>query len=216
MAPYSIFVVALLLPALFAVRKVLLIVKARYQLRNVPDAGDRHWLLGHVPALLKVEDPWNSMIRWCKERPPLVKVEAFGAYFVPVCSPQGLKRIFQTKQRIYDKDRDFSYRPFLSLLGTGLVTSSGSEWLHQRTLVAPALRVEVLPGLIKVSRRAVARLSQRLQAAKASHEAVDMADAFRHLTLQVIGEAVLSLPPDECDRVRISRKSSSMLSKVAW
>ena len=139
----SVLLVAFLVLVFFAVQKLLLIIKARYQLRAVPDAGDRHWLLGHVPALLKVEDPWNSMIRWCSEHPPLVKVEAFGAYFVPVCSPQGLKRIFQTKQRIYDKDRDFSYRPFLSLLGTGLVTSSGEDWLHQRSLVAPALRVSI-------------------------------------------------------------------------
>ena len=210
MSSLSILGVVLVVLVFLAVQKLLQILKARYRLRGVPDAGDRHWLLGHVPALLSVEDPWNSMIRWCQERPPLVKVETFGAYFIPVCSPQGLKRVFQTKQRIYDKDRDFSYRPFLSLLGTGLVTSAGQDWFHQRSLVAPALRVEVLPGLIKVSRRAAGRLSQQLQAAKAKHEAVDMADAFRHLTLQVIGEAVLSLPPDECDRVRSMFSSTDM------
>ena len=31
--------------------------------------------------------------------------------------------------------------------------------------------------------------------------AVDMEEEFRLLTLQVIGEAILSLPPEECDRV---------------
>ena len=31
--------------------------------------------------------------------------------------------------------------------------------------------------------------------------AVDLEEEFRLLTLQIIGEAILSLPPDECDRV---------------
>jgi hypothetical protein len=31
--------------------------------------------------------------------------------------------------------------------------------------------------------------------------AVDMEEEFRLLTLQVIGEAILSLPPEECDKV---------------
>lgn len=41
----------------------------------------------------------------------------------------------------------------------------------------------------------------KLEAAKRSGQPVDMEEEFRLLTLQVIGEAVLSLPPEECDRV---------------
>ena len=41
----------------------------------------------------------------------------------------------------------------------------------------------------------------KLEAAKGSGKAIDMEEEFRLLTLQVIGEAVLSLPPEECDRV---------------
>jgi hypothetical protein len=33
-------------------------------------------------------------------------------------------------------------------------------------------------------------------------EVVHLEEEFRLLTLQVIGEAILSLPPEECDRVR--------------
>jgi len=31
--------------------------------------------------------------------------------------------------------------------------------------------------------------------------AVEMEEEFRKLTLQIIGQAFLSLPPEECDRV---------------
>ncbi len=47
----------------------------------------------------------------------------------------------QTKQKLYDKDLDFSYKPFLSILGTGLVTANGAHWQKQRLLMAPALRI---------------------------------------------------------------------------
>ena len=50
--------------------------------------------------------------------------------------------------------------------------------------------------------RAAGRLSAKLSAARGSGRPVDMEEEFRLLTLQVIGEAVLSLPPEDCDRVR--------------
>lgn len=34
----------------------------------------------------------------------------------------------QTKQRLYEKDLDFSYHPFLPILGSGLVTANGALW----------------------------------------------------------------------------------------
>ena len=45
------------------------------------------------------------------------------------------------------------------------------------------------------------RLCLRLEEARASEQAVEMEEEFRKLTLQIIGEAFLSLPPEECDRV---------------
>ena len=54
---------------------------------------------------------------------------------------------------------------------------------------------------IGVAKRAADRISIKLAAAKRSGKAVDMEEEFRLLTLQVIGEAVLSLPAAECDRV---------------
>lgn len=48
------------------------------------------------------------------------------------------------------------------------------------------------------------RLCKKLEEAKASGQSVEMEEEFRKLTLQIIGQAFLSLPPDECDRVRSS------------
>ena len=61
---------------------------------------------------------------------------------------------------------------------------------------------------IGVAKQAADRISMKLAAAKRSGNAVDMEEEFRLLTLQVIGEAVLSLPAAECDRVS-SRSTSA-------
>ncbi len=56
------------------------------------------------------------------------------------------------------------------------------------------------------------RLCKRLEEAVVSGEAVEMEEEFRKLTLQIIGEAFLSLPPEECDRVSAtSGRSQSTL-----
>ena len=55
---------------------------------------------------------------------------------------------------------------------------------------------------IGVAFSAAERVCAKLGAAADSRQAIDMEEVFRLMTLQVIGEAVLSLPPEECDRVR--------------
>jgi cytochrome P450 len=221
-----------------------------------------------------------------------------------VGSAPAAREIFQTKARRFSKDLDFSFKPFLPILGTGLVTASGSLWRAQRLLIAPALRVDILESVPRIAVAAAERLARKLERALADEKArnegeaataaaavvavaaaeeenekeeangskaasvrtrgdvspasvmlspasragsaaslaaaetaaaagtaatnnnntttnttndkststplsslsgveavVDMEEEFRLLTLQIIGEAVLSLPPEECDRV---------------
>ncbi|KAK9909425.1 hypothetical protein WJX75_002020 [Coccomyxa subellipsoidea] len=141
------------------------------------------------------------MAAWVINSPPLVHLRILQRSMVVVGSAEGLKRVFQTNARNYVKDLDFSFHPFLPILGTGLVTAQGALWQSQRLLMAPTLRVDVLDDVIGVARRAADRLSTKLEEAVAAGRAVEMEEEFRLLTLQVIGEAVLSLPPEECDRV---------------
>ena len=54
--------------------------------------------------------------------------------------------------------------------------------------------------MVVISKAAVDRLSRKLAALKGTGRPVDMAEELRMLTLQVIGEAILSLPPEECDK----------------
>lgn len=72
----------------------------------------------------------------------------------------------QTRAKIYEKDLDFSYKPFLPILGSGLVTANGAHWQKQRLLMAPALRIDMLDAIIPIAKRAVDRLSSKLEGFK--------------------------------------------------
>ena len=99
------------------------------------------------------------------------------------------------------------------------MSSEGALWLKQRKLVSNAFRMEILDDIIGVSARAVERLvcsaeasppcppthwppqCAKLERAAAEGKPVELAEELRMLTLQVIGEAILSLSPEESDRV---------------
>ena len=195
-----------------ALRFTLDVARIAHGLRCVPHAPDHHPVLGHALGLLRGVY-WDTMEAWWRagrtEAAPLVQMVIGHRRMVVVGSAEGAREIFQTKVRAFAKDLDFSFKPFLPILGTGLVTASGPLWQSQRLLIAPALRVDVLEVVPGIAVRAAERLCVKLRgvlekaAARDAQLApvVDMEDEFRLLTLQVIGEAVLSLPPDECDAV---------------
>ena len=111
-------------------------------------------------------------------------------------------------------------------MGTGLVTSEGALWNKQRTLISYALRVEILDDIVDIALRAVERLVRllvcrrraqlesgaerralgrsqcvKLEKIRGTKQSIEISEEFRHLTLQVIGESILSMTPEESDSV---------------
>lgn len=129
----------------------------------------------------------------------IYRFHLFGSDCVCVADPELLKVMLQTKLEIYKKDLEWTYKPFLVLLGAGLVTADGKEHRRQRTLLSHTLRFDILDVIPDMALRAVQRLCVRLEKAKAENRAVEMAEEFRTLTLQVIAEAILSIAPEESD-----------------
>ena len=154
--------------------------------------------LGQVFDMLK-GSPWDSLTNWSKKFGPTYVFHLFGSDCLSVADPELLKVILHSKLTVFKKDTAFTYKPFMVLLGKGIVTSDGAEWRRQRTHLSSALRIDILEVIPAMTIKAVNRLCIKLDAAKASGEPVEMAEEFRQLTLQVIGEAVLSISPEESD-----------------
>ena len=158
-------------------------------------------LVGHALALLQGQ-PYKIFDSWLRSAGQLaLRFRVLDKECILVRGPAALKRVFQTKAKQYGKDKGFTYHPFMGILGSGLVTSDGDLWQKQRLLIGPALRIDILDNIVAIAHRAVRRLGDKLEASKGSGQPVDMEDEFRRLTLQVIGEAILSLGPEECDAV---------------
>lgn len=172
-----------------------------YGLRGVPCAPGGDFLTGQALSLASARCAWDTMSEWATRSTPLVRFRILHRTGLIATTPADARRIFQTKQRVYTKDTDFSYRPFLSILGTGLVTANGKAWRDQRLLMAPAFRVNMLDDILPIAQRATDRLSRKLESLRGTGVPIDMNEELRLLTLQVIGEAILSLPAAECDAV---------------
>ena len=183
-----------------AIRSLASAFRIAWVLRRVPAAPGGNKPFGHAFRLMN-STAWNVMCDWALQTPPLVKVHIGLRKMVLVGTAQGMKEVYQTKFRAFHKDLDFSFLPYLPILGTGLVTAHGEQWQKQRLLMAPTLRVDILSSVIRLTREAVDRLSLKIDAAKASNQPIEMEEEFRLMTLQIIGGAVLSLSPDECDQV---------------
>lgn len=155
-------------------------------------------IFGQVFDMLK-GSPWNMLTAWSKKYGPTYVFHLFGSDCLSVADPELLKVILHSKLAVFKKDTVFTYKPFMVLLGKGIVSSDGAEWRRQRTHLSSALRIDILEVIPAMTVKAVNRLCVKLDAAKISGEPVEMAEEFRQLTLQVIGEAVLSISPEESD-----------------
>ena len=161
--------------------------------------------IGHTVALFKAVGnypcTWDLFARWATATAPKpVRVQIFTRHCVVIADPSTMKRVMSSNMKNYSKDTEFSYAPFLEILGTGLVTSGGESWRRMRGHISKALRVEILDEIIAIANRAVERLCVKLDDA-ARGASVDMENEFRRLTLQVIGEAILSLQPEQSDEL---------------
>jgi len=136
-------------------------------LQAFPCAPGGDPILGHVIPLLKApktgKGAWDVMEAWSKAKGPIVRFRVLGTQGLVVTDPMMLKRIFQTRFKIYAKDLTMSYHPFMPILGTGLVTADGDLWQKQRLLMGPALRVDILDDIVGIAQRGADRLAEKLE-----------------------------------------------------
>lgn len=178
----------------------------RLMLSGAPRASGHVPIVGHTVALFRAVGSypctWDLFARWgTRAAPKPARVQIFQRHCVVIADPELVKRVMQVNLKNYKKDTEFSYEPFLEILGTGLVTSEGETWREQRQRISSALRIEILDDIIAIATRAVDRLSEKLEKVRGKNQPIELAEEFRLLTLQVIAEAILSLSPEQSDEV---------------
>lgn len=158
------------------------------------------WLpyLGQAPLFLKYS-PWDLLLSWHRVYGPIYVYPLLGQTVVGIAHPDYLKVILQSGIKHVKKDVKFAYKPFLPILGHGIVTSEGQSWMKQRRKMSCALRINVLEIIPRITLEAVQRLFDKMDKAAENGTPIELAEALRHLTLQVISETFLSLSAEESD-----------------
>ena len=216
-----------------------LIIKSLFEKpSNIPYVSGGLVFFGQAFVMLQ-GNPWDSMAKWVTEFGKVYKIHLFGDNMICVADPEVLKVILSTKLSIFKKDTKWTYKPFLVILGNGLVTADGLDHRHQRKILAKHFRTDILDFVPQMALEAFQRFVIKLNKTKSqnnfilnndnnktttttstttsnknqfslvNHEwnkllikntnVIEMGEEFRHLTLQVIAEAILSLPPEESD-----------------
>lgn len=191
--------VALLLVLFPVILKLYKVALTKWHLSKIPSVSGGYPFFGHVFEMIK-GSPWDTMTRWMLKHGTIYKFHLFGSDAICLSDPTLLQIVLQTNYTVFKKDLEWTYKPFMVLLGTGLVTADGKDWTRQRALLTKYLRIEILDEIPEMALRAVQRLCVKLDEAKRHGRLVEMAEEFRHLTLQVIAEALLSLSPEESDK----------------
>ena len=171
----------------------------RPRLHNVPAVEGGWPYLGQVFDMLK-GSPWDIMTVWSHKYGGIYTFHLFGSDAICISDGALLKEVLHTQLPTFKKDTAWTYKPFLSILGNGLVTADGKDWQRQRILLSNHLRIEILEEIPLMAFKAVERLSVKLDKVAKEGTTIEMAEEFRSLTLQVISEALLSLSPEESDQ----------------
>lgn len=110
--------------------------------------------------------------------------------FLIVSDPSIAKHILRDNAKAYSKGILAEILDFV--MGTGLIPADGEIWRVRRRAIVPALHQKYVSAMIGLFGQATDRLCQKLDAAAASAENVEMESLFSRLTLDIIGKAVFN------------------------
>jgi len=164
---------------------------------NMPMVTSYYPFIGSALQFLK-HSPWDLMESWHRQYGSIYAFKLLGNICIGIEHPDHLKQVLG-KISLVKKDVAFAYKPFLPILGNGIVTAEGNSWLKQRRKIDHPFKIEVLEIIPRVTVRAVQRLMLKMDRCAEGGHTIDIAEELRHLTLQVISMAFLSLDAEESD-----------------
>jgi len=169
-----------------------------------------------MPALI-FGSPWDVTQEWLHAHGDVVRFRVPDGEWVVSKDLAMIRHILVGNPHNYLKDPS-SIGIFRDLLGAGLLSNDGELWRRHRAILGRAFRLDALRDVPAITQRAMNRLFLRWDAAAASGEPVDVGDAFRIVTLEVIAEACLGMDADESDEVlpRLYEPIVAECNKRVW
>jgi cytochrome P450 len=145
--------------------------------------------LGHYKELKYA--PLGLFSRAAEACGDVFRLRVGAAEIVVLRNPDDVKHVLQEHAQNYSK-RTRGYRVLRRFLGNGLVTSEGAFWLRQRRIAQPAFHRERIAHFAHLMVRLTQALIARWEEPASQFKPVDVAAEMMALTLDVVGQTLLS------------------------
>ena len=135
-------------------------------------------------------DPTGAMLRWRDVYGDLVPIR-FGPFRAHMAyGPTEIEQVLV--DRAADFRKSFGTRMLIPLLGQGLLTAEGDEWLRHRRLASPAFHRERVAGYGET----MARYAQDSVETWRGDETIDLHEAMTALTLRIVARTLFDADVD--------------------
>ncbi|MGW8318676.1 MAG: cytochrome P450 [Candidatus Promineifilaceae bacterium] len=166
--------------------------------RQAPGPGG-HFLVGSTPELR--QDPLGFFLDLTRQYGDVAHIRLMGVSAFVVNRPDYIKHVLQDNNHNYSKDTE-DYRMLKPVVGNGLLTNDGPDWLRQRRLIQPAFHRQKVAGFGQLMVEAAKAMLDRWAARPAPEAPLDVAEEMRRLTLRIVGEALFDVDlSDEASEV---------------
>jgi cytochrome P450 len=129
-------------------------------------------------------NPIASMLRWREAHGDLVPIR-FGPFRAHMAyGPAEIEEVLVDRAADYRKS--FGTRMLIPLLGHGLLTAEGEEWLRHRRLASPAFHRERVAGYGQT----MAQYAEDYVASRRADDAVDLHEEMTALTLRIVARTL--------------------------
>jgi len=136
-----------------------------------------------------------------------------GRYAVFINRPTMIAHVLQGNNRNYGKARTPELEMLLPMLGKGLMTSEGAEWVRQRTMLQPPFRKEVVPTYLAAIESATSELIERWRLHPLGVP-IEISQEMSVLAVKVVARALFRSDLDD-DAPKIAEAAEVMNAFVA-
>ncbi len=177
---------------------------------RVPPLAKAHWLLGHARAMARAPHAFPAEL--ANLHGGLARFRVGHKVFTAVTDADLARQILVERHERYE--RSFHYHTGQSVIGRGLLSTDGPEWLRRRRQALPAFQGMSLRQVAPATHAAMTEMLQRWEAERTAGRTVDAVREMQRLTLSVISRALLSEPVGPSDAERFGQAVRDSLRLV--
>lgn len=161
--------------------------------RQIAPGPHGYPLLGVLPKIRRTPLPF--LVKMAREYGEIVRLPIGSKSSYLLSHPHYIKHVLQDNYTNYRQSP--RTKKFKAVLGNGLLTSEGDDWLQQRRLIQPAFHHRKLTTIAKTMTSTVAAMLARWQRAAGQDRTLEMTQEMTRLTREVIVKTMFGTKLDK-------------------